>query len=176
MLLNVSYWEWAGYMIGIVLAVLVSLPNGMLKRLEKILSSAHLHQKISSLEIKEGNLIQTQQGGVQQIPLPVTEITQLVTWFNEAQFIDKCTNPLPNPSLKLVLFGPEVHIEIFPYGNELVIHRREGREKEVSYWVLHAQLKYWFVDRQEEFNGYCSIHEQGNSASYQGRPCDEKNY
>jgi hypothetical protein len=151
MFLNVSYWEWAGYIIGMILVVLVSLPNGMLKRFENYFSSGHLHQKISSMGIKQGTLVQKQFGNIQERTLGTEEIKQVIAWFNEAKFIDKISKMPDEQSCKLSMESPEERIEIQPYGDELMIYRKNRTDqKPILYWVQQAELRKWLLDIRED--------------------------
>ncbi|HBI03291.1 MAG TPA: hypothetical protein DDY49_04580 [Paenibacillaceae bacterium] len=147
MFLNVSYWEWAGYIIGTVLVVLVSLPNGMLKRFEKYFSSDHLHQKLSSMEIKQGTLYCHEQGEVRERTLQKEEIAQVINWFNEAKFIDKVSYLKDQPSIKLSLEREGEWITIQPFQGEVLIQWKSSTQESIPYWVLQSDLKHWLMNQ-----------------------------
>lgn len=147
MFLNVSYWEWAGYIIGTVLVILVSLPNGMLKRFEKYFSSGHLHQRISSMEIKQGTLYRNGHGERWERTLEEDEIAQVIHWFNEAKFIDKVSEMHLQPSIKLSLEREGEWIDIHPYQGEVLIQRKSSTKDSIPYWVLQPDLKNWLLNQ-----------------------------
>jgi hypothetical protein len=147
MFLNVSYWEWFGYIIGTVLVVLVSLPNGMLKKLEKYFSSGHLHQQLSSMEIKQGTLYFNEHGVVRERALDKDEISQVIHWFNEARFIDKVSDGKNQSSVTLALEGEGEIIHIQPYQGQVLIQRKGSTRESTPYWVLQSDLKNWLMNQ-----------------------------
>ena len=145
MFLNISYWEWVGYIIGIILVVLVSLPNGYLKKWDKFFSPENLHRSLPSNEIESMILLIKERTNQQDIPVTEKETQQIMSWFNEAVFIDKANVPIPDSNRGIRMETKQEWVEIQPYAQELFIQRgwKNQEVKPVSYWARQPELRNW---------------------------------
>lgn len=144
MFFHISYWEWIGYIIGILLIVLVSLPNGYLKKWDKYFSHANLHRSLPDNEIEKMTLI-IEKTIDQDIPLTEKETQQIMSWFNQAILIDKANVSVPHNKRRIRIETQQEWVEIQPYEQELLIQRglRNQESKPLSYWVRQPELRTW---------------------------------
>lgn len=144
MLFHVPYWEWAANILGIILAFLLSLPNGLLKRFEKYFSSEHLHRILTQEEIEKITLLIRNQESRTETELAEKDLGQIIDWLNQAKVIDKAVFPVTAEKTTLTIDTEEEKIEIQPYKEELIIQRSRQHDKPVSYWVKQPELRHWF--------------------------------
>lgn len=145
MFFNISYWEWFGYIIGIILVLGVSLPNGYLKKWDKFFSHENLHHTLPSNEIERMVLLIKERTDHQDIPVTEKETQQIMSWFNEAVFIDRANVSIPDYRRGIRMETKQEWVEIKPFAQELLIQRgwKDQEMKPVSYWARQPELRNW---------------------------------
>ncbi|WP_047151014.1 hypothetical protein [Aneurinibacillus tyrosinisolvens] len=148
MLFGISYTEWTGYVIAILFIILLSLPNGVLKRFEKYYSNDHLHEGIP---LKEGTSVFLHVGTEeksQEGKLPSAEAEQFIAWFNEARLVQKIRFPAGQRRgiLVHITTGTGEHINIVPYRNDFAVRRvaESKNTRPVEYWAKQEEISQFF--------------------------------
>ncbi|GEN34055.1 hypothetical protein [Aneurinibacillus danicus] len=139
MIFGISYAEWIGYLIVVVLVFLFGLPNGWLKRLEKYYSNDHLHQPLRAEEVSAITLQTT--GGEERL-LNGEEQDRIVTLFNNAKLVQKMEEPAGEGATLKIMQKDRSIIEIIPYRNDFIV-RRPGSKKNntsIAYWAKQDTL------------------------------------
>lgn len=152
MVFGISYAEWIGYIVVVVLVFAFGLPNGWLKRLEKYYSSDHLHQPVAPEDVRD---IILQTGSGVEKALNGEEGREVVALFNGAKLVEKTrvANETDGARLRIVCKDGRT-IEIVPYRHDVIVHLSGGKKNHspIEYWAKQDTLSEWLRRSGGELN------------------------
>jgi hypothetical protein len=149
LILGMSYAEWIGYTLTIILVILFGLPSGWLKRLEKYYSSDHLHQPLSPDQV---SVIILWKDGKERL-MNEAERQDAIKWYNSAKLVQKVETFEASESSCLYITCKDGRvIKINSYRNDILIQRPDGgkNNKPVAYWAKQDEITTWL--RKDERN------------------------
>lgn len=127
--------NWTSHMIALVGVLLLCLPTFWMA---KLLRRFEPHQKIDSARVKKVRMFDN--GNVREAS--PAEAERLVSWYNEAAFIQKreYENPRAGTEGIAIELDNGEEILIVPRDGDFDIIRRRADRPIVTYWARHAEL------------------------------------
>ncbi|AMA73321.1 MULTISPECIES: hypothetical protein [Aneurinibacillus] len=141
MIFGISYAEWIGYIVVVVLVIVFGLPNAWVKRLEKYYSSDHLHRAVSPDEV---NAVILRDSDGNERALESGERERIIDLFNAAkpvQKIESLANTQQGPLLRMVRTDGN-SLVIAPYRNDFVVSCFDAKKNDrpITYWAKQDAL------------------------------------
>jgi hypothetical protein len=139
-LFGISYAEWVGYIVTIILVIAFGLPSSWVKRFEKYYSNDHLHRSLATENV---SVVILCKGREAEETLSAGEQEKVITWFNTAKLVQKVVNPPLSSHVYLRIVNNDgEQIEILPYHRDFLVKRFAGGTsgKQVVYWAKQDDI------------------------------------